>query len=65
MRFHDLPHTCATLLLSRGVYPKFVQRLLGHATIALTLDTYPHVMLSMEMPPQKLWKTRPPKDSRF
>jgi integrase len=47
MRFHDLRHTCATLLLSRGVHPKFVQELLGHATIAVTLDTYSHVMPSM------------------
>jgi integrase len=47
MRFHDLRHTCATLLLSRGVHPKFVQELLGHATIAITLDTYSHVILSM------------------
>jgi integrase len=47
MRFHDLQHTCATLLLSRGVHPKFVQELLGHATIAITLDTYSHVMPSM------------------
>jgi integrase len=36
MRFHDPRHTCATLLLSRGVHPKFVQELLGHATIAVT-----------------------------
>ena len=47
IRFHDLRHTCATLLLSRGVHPKFVQELLGHATIAITLDTYSHVMPSM------------------
>jgi integrase len=47
MRFHYLRHTCATLLLSRGVHPKFVQELLGHATIAITLDTYSHVMPSM------------------
>jgi integrase len=47
MRFHDLRHPCATLLLSRGVHPKFVQELLGHATIAITLDTYSHVMPSM------------------
>jgi integrase len=47
MRFHDLRHTCASLLLSRGVHPKFVQELLGHATIAITLDTYSHVMPSM------------------
>ncbi len=43
IRFHDLRHTCATLLLSKGVHPKFVQELLGHATIAITLDTYGHV----------------------
>lgn len=47
VRFHDLRHTCATLLLSKGVHPKFVQELLGHATIAITLDTYSHVMPSM------------------
>ena len=47
MRFHDLRHTCATLLLSRGVHPKFVQELLGHSTIARTLDTYSHVMPSI------------------
>jgi hypothetical protein len=34
IRFHDLRHTCATLLLGRGVHPKLVQELLGHATIA-------------------------------
>jgi integrase len=38
---------CETLLLSRGVYPKLVQELLGHATLAITLDTYSHVMPSM------------------
>ncbi len=47
MRFHNLRHTCATLLLSRGVHPKFVQELLGHATITITLDTHSHVMPSM------------------
>jgi integrase len=39
MRFHDLQHTCATLLLSRGIHPKFVQELPGHATIAITLES--------------------------
>ena len=43
-RFHDLRHTFATILLSRGVHAKFVQELLGHATIAITLDTYSHVL---------------------
>jgi integrase len=47
LRFHDLRHTCATLLLSRGVHPKIVQELLGHATIAMTLDTYSHYLPSM------------------
>ena len=47
IRFHDLRHTCATLLLGRSVHPKFVQELLGHATIAITLDTYSHVLPNM------------------
>jgi integrase len=47
IRFHDLRHTCATLLLGKGVHPKFVQDLLGHATIAITLDTYSHVIPDM------------------
>jgi integrase len=47
IRFHDLRHTCATLLLSKGVHAKFVQELLGHATIAITLDTYSHVLPGM------------------
>jgi integrase len=46
-RFHDLRHTCATLLLGRSVHPKIVQELLGHATISITLDTYSHVLLGM------------------
>jgi integrase len=45
--FHDLRHTCATLLLGKGVHPKFVQELLGHANTAITLDTYSHVIPSM------------------
>ena len=47
IRFHDLRHTCATLLLGRGVHPKLVQELLGHATISMTLDTYSHYLPSM------------------
>jgi integrase len=47
IRFHDLRHTCATLLLSKGVHPKLIQELLGHATIAITLDTYSHVLPGM------------------
>jgi integrase len=44
IRFHDLRHTCATLLLSRNVHPKIVQEMLGHARVATTLDTYSHVL---------------------
>jgi integrase len=33
IRWHDLRHTCATMLLSRGTHPKMVQHLLGHASI--------------------------------
>lgn len=48
IRFHDLRHTCATLLLGEGVHPKIVQELLGHATIQLTLDTYSHYLPDMQ-----------------
>jgi integrase len=48
IRFHDLRHTCATLLLSRNVNPKIVSEMLGHATIAITLDTYSHVLHNMQ-----------------
>lgn len=44
IRFHDLRHTCATLLLSQGVHPKLVQEQLGHSEISMTLDTYSHVI---------------------
>jgi integrase len=47
IRVHDLRHTCATLLLGKGVHPKMVQELLGHSSIMLTLNTYSHVMPSM------------------
>jgi integrase len=46
-RFHDLRHTCATLLLRQGVNPKFVQELLGHADISLTPNVYSHVLPDM------------------
>ena len=47
VRFHDLRHTAATLLLGRGVLPKLVQELLGHSSIAITLDRYSHWIPSM------------------
>jgi integrase len=48
IRFHDLRHTCATLLLSKNVNPKIVSEMLGHASIAITLDTYSHVLPDMQ-----------------
>jgi integrase len=47
IRFHDLRHTCATLLLQQGVNPKFVQDLLGHGDVSLTLNVYSHIILDM------------------
>lgn len=44
VRFHDLRHTYATLLLEAGEHPKVVQELLGHSQITMTLDTYSHVL---------------------
>jgi integrase len=48
IRFHDLRHTSATLLLSANVHPKIVQERLGHSSITLTLDTYSHVTKTMQ-----------------
>ena len=47
IRFHDLRHTCATLLLTKSVHPKVVSEMLGHANISITLDTYSHVIPGM------------------
>ena len=43
-RFHDLRHTSATLLLTKGVHPKIVSEILGYSSITITLDTYSHVI---------------------
>jgi len=48
MRFHDLRHTAATLLLGRGINPKIVSEMLGHARIAITLELYSHVTPHMQ-----------------
>jgi integrase len=48
MRFHDLRHTAATLLLAGGEHPKIVQELLGHSAISMTLDTYSHATPTMQ-----------------
>lgn len=48
IRLYDLRHTCATLLLSANEHPKVVSERLGHASVTLTLDTYSHVLPSMQ-----------------
>jgi integrase len=48
IRFHDLRHTCATLLLLADENVKVVSERLGHASVQLTLDTYSHVLPSMQ-----------------
>ena len=48
IRFHDLRHSAATIMLSMGVHPKVVQELLGHSSISMTLDTYSHMLPSMQ-----------------
>ena len=44
IRFHDLRHTCASLLLAQGVHPRAIMETLGHSQISLTMNTYSHVM---------------------
>jgi integrase len=47
-RFHDLRHTHATHLLIAGVHPKVVSEQLGHSSVAITLDTYSHMLPGMQ-----------------
>ena len=49
VRFHDLRHTAATLLLSQGVYPRTIMETLGHSQISLTLNTYSHVLPALQI----------------
>jgi integrase len=48
IRFHDLRHTAATLLLAKGVHSKVVQERLGHSSIGVTMDVYSHVLPSIQ-----------------
>lgn len=48
LRFHDLRHSAATLLLMQGAHPRVVMDLLGHSSIALTMNTYSHVIPAMQ-----------------
>ncbi|HET6260992.1 MAG TPA: site-specific integrase [Chloroflexia bacterium] len=48
IRFHNLPHTCATLMLCSGEHPKIVQERLYHSNISMTLERYSHVTPNMQ-----------------
>jgi integrase len=48
LHFHALRHTCASLLLLANVHPKVVSERLGHSSIAITLDTYSHLLPTMQ-----------------
>ena len=48
IRFHDLRHTCATLLLAQGVHPRVIMEILGHSQIAITMNLYAHVIPAMQ-----------------
>jgi integrase len=47
VRFHDLRHTCAALMIESGAHPKEIQARLGHSSIKTTLDLYAHLMPSL------------------
>jgi integrase len=55
IRFHDLRHSAATILLSMGVHPKIVQELLGHENISTTLGIYSHVLPSLQKETMDKW----------
>ena len=48
VRFHDLRHTFASLMLLRGAKPKVISEALGHASVAFTMDTYSHIIEGMQ-----------------
>jgi integrase len=48
IRFHDLRHTSATLMLANGEHPKIVKERLGHSDVSMTLNRYSHVTMDMQ-----------------
>jgi integrase len=48
VRFHDLRHTCAALLIAQGAHPRAIMERLGHSTIAVTIDVYGHLLPSLD-----------------
>lgn len=57
MRFHDLRHSAATILLTMKVHPKVVQEILGHSQITTTMDIYSHAMPSMQSDATEQWES--------
>nr|WP_307472204.1 site-specific integrase [Cytobacillus purgationiresistens] len=55
IRFHDLRHTHATLLLSNDVHIKIISERLGHNDIKITLSTYSHLLPTMQEEAEKNW----------
>jgi len=47
-RFHDLRHTCASLMLAQGEHARTIMEVLGHSQISLTMNTYAHVMPTLK-----------------
>ena len=47
VRFHDLRHTCAALMVAQGAHPKMIQQHMGHSSISITLDVYGHLFPSL------------------
>ncbi|MEO6197685.1 MAG: tyrosine-type recombinase/integrase, partial [Dehalococcoidia bacterium] len=48
LRFHDLRHAHASLLMANGVHPKIVSERLGHSNVSITLDIYSHVVPGLQ-----------------
>lgn len=48
VRFHDLRHAFASLMLLRGAKPKVISEALGHSSVAFTMDTYSHIISGMQ-----------------
>ena len=48
LRFHDLRHTAVALMIERGAHPTAIKERLGHSSISITLDTYGHLMASVD-----------------
>ena len=55
MHCHDLRHSAATILLTMGINVKVIQELLGHSNVSITLDTYAHLLPSMQEGAVNMW----------